>query len=166
MNATTTSATRYTEVLLLLSDSIQLPSLSKLLLVLVMCLKSKLSGFVYHDLYRLNALSVAWLTASRHRRWTQRKKDKRVKTATDLELVGICLYELLDNGRHKIDVSLLAHLTAYHQLAKREIRQYSIEMPRTSTDAQHLNGHFFSVLDGVSAPHPKESLRISSTGFL
>jgi len=104
----------------------------------------------------------------RHRRRTQTEKKRQTSenSDTDLELVGICLYELLDNGRHKIDVSLLAHLTAYHQLAEREIRQYSIEMPRTSTDAQHLNGHFFSVLDGVSAPHPKESLRISSTGFL
>jgi len=61
---------------------------------------------------------------------------KKTETMTDLKLIGICLHEMFDNWRHKVDVSFLAHLTTDHQLVEREIGRYSIEMPETSTDTR------------------------------
>lgn len=49
--------------------------------------------------------------------------------ATDLKLVGVHLHKLFDNGRDKVDVTFLAHLTAHHQLVKRKIGRYAVEMP-------------------------------------
>jgi len=47
----------------------------------------------------------------------------------NLEFLGICLHKPLNNRRHEVDGSFLAHLTAHHQLVKREIGRYSIETP-------------------------------------
>jgi len=59
---------------------------------------------------------------------TESKNHNTVRI-TNLKLVGICLDKLFDNRRDKVNVSFLAHLTAHHQLTKREIRRYSIKTP-------------------------------------
>jgi len=65
----------------------------------------------------------------------------------NLKFLGVCLHELFDNGGHEIDITLLAALTAYHQLTEWEVGRYSIEMP-TSRNSEHgmaqwqpLSGH-------------------------
>jgi len=57
------------------------------------------------------------------------KNNSEFSQTPYLKFFGICLDKLFDNGRHKVDVSFLAHLTPHHQLTEWEIRRYSIETP-------------------------------------